>query len=225
MLTIAAKQLGQLAMPDACHRCFWLQRHAAKLLPFQHFPGVFGTLDRLSKDAIYARMAKGAVPWLETYGRIEGHLKPPHWSKFGFTHGNLHVRGEADMILTLEAGGLYIPDLKTASLTDKQDELLPIYATQLNSYAMAAEATGMGKVKHIAVLYCQPEVADVYIGGYHMTSVVHVVEVNRDDNAIIALCDRAYDILTSPLPAPTPSCEDCTKLAGLQSILASGAVP
>jgi len=37
-LIISAKNLGELAMPDFCPRCFWLKTHA-KQLPFQIFPG------------------------------------------------------------------------------------------------------------------------------------------------------------------------------------------
>ena len=37
-LVISAKDLGELAKPDFCSRCFWLKRHA-RSLPFQIFPG------------------------------------------------------------------------------------------------------------------------------------------------------------------------------------------
>jgi len=40
-IQISAKNLGELAMPSFCPRCFWLKRRLSNKLPFQIFPGIF----------------------------------------------------------------------------------------------------------------------------------------------------------------------------------------
>ena len=47
-LRISAKNLGELAKPDFCPRCFWLRTHA-KRLPYQIFPGIFSSIDAYTK--------------------------------------------------------------------------------------------------------------------------------------------------------------------------------
>jgi len=49
-LRISAKNLGELARPEFCPRCFWLRAHA-KRLPFQIFPGIFSSIDAYTKRA------------------------------------------------------------------------------------------------------------------------------------------------------------------------------
>ena len=43
-ITIAAKNLGGLAMPGFCARCFWIHMHAEGI-PYQIFPGIFSSID------------------------------------------------------------------------------------------------------------------------------------------------------------------------------------
>ena len=38
---ISGKDLGQLALPSFCPRCFWIGRKAPMGLPYQMFPGIF----------------------------------------------------------------------------------------------------------------------------------------------------------------------------------------
>jgi hypothetical protein len=44
-IRISGKDLGALALPDFCPRCFWIRRHAPQGLPFQVFPGIFSSID------------------------------------------------------------------------------------------------------------------------------------------------------------------------------------
>ena len=44
IIRISAKNLGKLALPDHCPRCFWLQLRIGFKLPFQVFPGIFSSL-------------------------------------------------------------------------------------------------------------------------------------------------------------------------------------
>jgi len=68
-LRISAKDLGELAKPDFCPRCFWLKRHA-KPLPFQIFPGIFSSIDSYTKKVVHAWMDRndGAPFGLENLG-------------------------------------------------------------------------------------------------------------------------------------------------------------
>ena len=43
-IRISAKNLGAVAMPGFCPRCFWIQMHAEGL-PYQIFPGIFSSID------------------------------------------------------------------------------------------------------------------------------------------------------------------------------------
>ena len=231
MITIAAKQLAQLAMPDACPRCFWLQKHAGRMLPFQRFPSVFTHLDQASKNVLTHYLSMGMTPpWFKAYFDLTAQIKPPHWSKFSFTNDGLQVRGEADFIAKISApinDCLFIGDFKTAFVTDK---MMPLYTAQLGCYALAAEAIPMGPVDSLGVIFCQPQSGGSTENmegqhGFRVQFDCQVVLVDRNDSAIFELCARAVHILSNPIPAPTASCEDCIKLAGLQAILSTGVVP
>jgi hypothetical protein len=43
-ITISAKNLGAVAMPDFCPRCFWITMHAEGI-PYQIFPGIFSSIE------------------------------------------------------------------------------------------------------------------------------------------------------------------------------------
>ena len=217
MITVSATRLAKLAKDNACDRCFWLDANVK--LPYQRFPGVFSTLDRAGKEAVnrWVEVRNLPPPWLLSLGAIKRFLKPPHYSKFFFTHGDLLVRGEADLIALFEDDSLLIGDLKTASYTEKQEELLPMYGAQLGCYALAAEATKMGTVSKLGLIYCQPISkgidADVLrTDGYATRFDALAMGVNRNDQRIYDLCDRAYNILAGPVPSPSMDCEDCPKL-------------
>lgn len=221
--TIAAKQLASLALPNACPRCFWIKYHQKKL-PWDHFPSVFQALDKAGKLAIEEWWKSGSTPpWLWSLGEWTSVTKPPHWSKFFFVHGNLKVRGIADLIVGRETG-LLIGDLKTATWTEKQDELLPLYEIQLNAYAIAAESTGLGKVDALALVYCQPQAEGSHPDmlrefGYAVHFQAKVIEVERNDQKVFELCDRAFDIISKPIPDPAENCNDCRLVEELFTLI------
>jgi len=53
-LRISAKNIGALALPDFCPRCFWLKLKARNRLPFQIFPGIFSSIDAYTKRVVHA---------------------------------------------------------------------------------------------------------------------------------------------------------------------------
>lgn len=139
-LRISAKNLGHLAMPDACPRCFWVQTHFK--LPYQIFPGIFSSIDAYTKKVIHLHLAEtGHLPtWMTGFGDIGRPIHVPHHSKFFVTDPKTGVTltGVPDEMTESDAG-IWILDYKTAKFTGNQDKLLPIYRAQLNGYALIAE--------------------------------------------------------------------------------------
>ena len=83
-IRISAKNLGALAMPDFCPRCFWLKLRMENKLPFQIFPGIFSSIDLYTKNIVHGWFDNhGCCPsWLSELGEIKGYINPPHYSKF-----------------------------------------------------------------------------------------------------------------------------------------------
>ena len=59
-LQISGKNLGTLARPDCCPRCFWLQHTTDKGLPYQIFPGIFSSIDAYTKNVVHG--------WFDRHG-------------------------------------------------------------------------------------------------------------------------------------------------------------
>ena len=153
-------------------------------------------------------------------------IDPPHWSKFTAQDPatGLQLRGVADEILELESGGLVILDYKTAKVTEKQDELLPMYEVQLNSYAFIAEKTGMGKVVALGLQYMDPQVTPEYsklpenrtAEGFRMTFRAVVRPIQLDQALVSRLLRKAHDVLSQEQPPPgAEGCKDCLAVDNL----------
>jgi hypothetical protein len=160
-IRISGKNLGQFALPDACPRCLWLTLRCQKKFPYQKFPGIFSSIDGYTKRFVFAHFEKHKrLPsWLLECGDIGKPIKAPTHHTFNFIEPktNIMLTGDPDAVFEAKGGFLAILDYKTAKFTKTQDELLPIYVTQLNSYAFIAEHIGMGRVKHLALVYCEPQ--------------------------------------------------------------------
>lgn len=156
---ISAKVLGELAMPDACPRCFWL-KNKCKPLPYQIFPGIFSSIDSYSKKLVHAAFDHyGHAPaWLPALKDAYRYWKPPHWSKFCRTHEatGIVLSGVVDGLFEMIDKTLVIPDYKTAKYTKAQDKLFPMYETQLNGYAWIQNGLSSAKVSALWLFYFQP---------------------------------------------------------------------
>ena len=164
-IQISGKNLGQLALSgEFCPRCFWLRLHCQQRLPYQIFPGIFSTIDSLSKKVTAAHFRRyGKAPdWFNELGKLKELVPVPHHSKFRFmddTTGILLTGAPDDLVLKVNKT-LVVVDYKTARFTENQDSLLPLYRVQLNSYAFIAERIGLGRVSALALVYYEP-VTDV----------------------------------------------------------------
>jgi len=156
-LITSAKRLGWLAQPDFCPRCFHIKKQLKWKAPWAIPMPIYGRLDKLQKRLVQEfidRFGIGAG-WLSSIGEVVGYIDPPHWSKFWYDDpaSGVRVRGQADLILRLSNGELFILDLKTSNSIPAEDPLMPTYIVQQSVYAMAAEQRGLGKVAGAGLAY------------------------------------------------------------------------
>jgi len=232
-IRISAKNLGELAMPEFCPRCFWIKLHAGKL-PFQIFPGIFSSIDSYTKRVVYCYFDDHECfpSWLSELGELVSYKAPPHYSKFTTIDkvSGATLWGTPDGIFTKKDGSHVIVDYKTAKYTGNQDKLMPMYEVQLNAYALIGEVSGMFKpVSALALIYMEPVTHDdaVADGANHrhdgfamgFSASVHKVELKTD--MISALLKKANDIykLDGP-PNGGLGCKDCESLGTLVNLIA-----
>lgn len=223
-LRISAKNLGAMSLAEFCPRCFWLKMKTGNKLPFQIFPGIFSSIDAYTKRVVHSWIDElGAPAWLDGIGSITGYIDPPSFHTFQMVieKYDILLTGAADGILKLANGSIAIIDYKTAKYTKNQDILLPMYAAQLNGYALIAEHLKMGRVSKIALMYAEPVVDEetartdaVRSGdGFNMPLAVYLHHVLLEPENLDPLFRLARQI--SDLPEPperTIDCKDCAKL-------------
>lgn len=212
-IRISAKNLGELNMPDFDPQGFWLKNKVQNRIPFSIFPGIFSTLDKYQKDMTsFLNVYQGKWPtWV--CGDIAEQVECPHWSKFCYVdeETGITVSGAMDECFRMTDDTLLISDNKLAKFTENQDKLLPMYATQLNAYAVIAEKTGLGKASALQLVYHEPITAlskedfeRAFVGdSYLLKFTPKVVEIPLDPELIPRLLRKAKEILSSQrMPEP-----------------------
>ena len=220
-LQISAKVLGAMAMPDFCERCFWIKLHAKKL-PYQMFPGIFSTIDAYTKKIVHEWIDRKAGSEMLKKYKVTGYQKAPHWSKFKMeTKSGITLSGAVDDIWTCD-GGIVIPDYKTAKFTENADKLLPMYKTQLNGYAKIAEATGLGKVLAIPLVYMEPQTDQGFVdlnsahdNDWNMTFWPKILDLELDPENIDLLLEKVRTLYDGPIPESAEGCKDCLALENI----------
>jgi hypothetical protein len=229
-ITISAKNLGALAMPGFCPRCFWVTTHAEGI-PFQIFPGIFSSIDSYGKRLAHGWFDRhhSVPPWLSQLGNVAGYVNPPHYSKFSILDAatNVVLRGTPDGILVMRDGSHLIVDYKTAKFTPHQDELFPMYEVQLNAYAVIGEQTGIAPVSGLALVYTEPITdgdaitmdANQSSSGFVLELRVNIRPVALAPNKIPLLLARVREICDQKSPPPArDGCKDCALLQTLMKI-------
>ena len=225
---ISAKNLGALALPDFCPRCFWIQTHCGNKLPYQIFPGIFSSIDSYSKRVAHGWFDRhhSAPPWLAGLGEIKGYRNPPHHTKFNVLIQDVSVlvSGTPDGVFVRADDSFLIIDYKTARFTEYQDELFPMYDAQLNAYAFIGERCGFSPVTGLALIYTEPVTDDraaasdahTLSDGFSMDFSAKILHVKIDPEQPPQLCRRAREIydLEAP-PCSRADCENCGLLEGL----------
>ena len=221
-MRISAKNLGLLALPDSCPRCFWMRARLGWKAPWAIMPGIFSSIDAFSKRAILAYFERHECfpPWISGRWSDARPIPTPHHSTFRLTDPKTGIvlTGVPDLLLGLPNDRLAILDLKTARYSDHQDELLPMYEIQLNGYALIAEALGMGHVETLGLVYCEPPTKDgdggldACVGdhGFTMPFRATAVPVGLDRSIIPPLLERARGILgLEKAPKGREGCGEC----------------
>jgi hypothetical protein len=228
---ISAKDLGVLALPSFCPRCFWIRMHCQNKLPFQIFPGIFSSIDSYTKKVTNVHFDRySKLPsWLEESVNLGRPVKVPHYSKFCVLDEETDVllRGTPDEILQRDDRSHIIVDYKTAKFTKNQDSLLPLYQVQLNAYAYIGERCGFDPVSGLALVYMEPQTdltqdqLDHLVKqeGFLMAFDGHVLEIGLEADKIIPPLlkeVRRFHDLASPPPG-SEGCRDCQLLEGLMA--------
>ncbi|MGH9774588.1 MAG: PD-(D/E)XK nuclease family protein [Candidatus Acidiferrales bacterium] len=239
---ISAKDLGAMRLPDFCPRCFWIKRHNENDFPFQiPFPGIFGSIDKYTKDAIHRYLDKnGNLPgWYPEIGGVCGYVASNeiYYSKFFVNDpaSNVKLRGNPDDVLELANGGYHIVDYKTARITGTQDGLFPMYEGQLNAYAFIAEKMWFKPVEGLSLIYMEPRTELEYAEGEEMIGrgefelqfrAVRKVVANSAKDMIPPLLREFRRIFDLPeAPAGRTDCANCERLSDLLAVLRRGGIP
>ena len=230
---ISAKNLGQLALPDYCPRCFYIKLKLNNKLPWQIFPGIFSTIDSFSKKITWEHFKKyKKVPaWFDPFGKFNGLLPVPHWSKFSIVDGQTGIilTGVPDDIFIMADGRYFIVDYKTAKYTDNQDKLLGMYRVQLNGYALIFEKLGMGTVGGLGLVYYEPQgdAPTVSFGtvvrqdGFVMPLKAQLKKIELDPEGVVRplLVEVRGLVDSGVVPVGKVGCEDCRRMGEVVGLL------
>lgn len=223
-MRISAKNLGQLALPSFCPRCFWIKMHMGFKLPYQIFPGIFSSIDSYSKKITNLFFEKnGKLPqWFKGFN-LSKPIKTPSLWDFTMTdpETNIKVTGVLDELFLRNDGSYLIADYKTAKFTEHQDDLLPMYEVQLNGYAHIAEHIGYSPVTGLVLIYYEPltdiscPTIDEFVASksFLMRFSAHVLRVEHNNKLLPPLLKRARKIYDVPTPLDSLNgCKDCKLL-------------
>ncbi len=211
--TISAKDLGKLAMPDFCPRCFWIERHIGK--PPGIFPGIFSTLDAVTRRSVDTAFAKnGKLPdWLPVKDAAGVEPGDPLFKvplkKLGWV-----LVGKPDNIFRLKNNTYHIVDYKTAKFTGRQDELFPMYEIQLNAYALLIEAYGLEPISKLSLVYCEPNDNLENPDDFRLRFSINSIKVKKNIKKVKDLLSVAREILDGALPKPSDNCQGICGWAG-----------
>ena len=232
-IRISAKNLGQLALSDYCPRCFYIKLKLNNKLPWQIFPGIFSTIDSYSKKITwqYYKRYKKVPQWFNEFGNFVGLLSVPHWSKFFIVDSEtgITLTGVPDDIIIMADGRYFIVDYKTARLTDLQDSLIPLYAIQLNCYALIFEKLGMGKIGGLGLVYYEPQGDSPVVNidavkkedGFVMPFVAKLKGVKLDAEGVVMPLLKVVREMVSRdvVPKGRKGCEDCRRVEEVVGIV------
>ena len=221
-MRISAKNLGILALPDCCPRCFWMRAKLGWKSPWAIMPGIFSSIDGFSKRAILAFFEKKDhfPPWIAGRWAEARPLPTPHHSTFRMIDPatGIVLTGVPDLMLGLPNRRLAILDLKTARYSKHQDFLLPMYQIQLVGYALIAESLGMGTVEALGLVYGEPPPNDDNKGldalvddvGFSMPFKATAMPIKLDRALIPPLLRQAKTLLEMKNPPDgQEGCKEC----------------
>lgn len=196
---ISGKDLGQLALPNFCPRCFWLERHNGKAPSI--FPGIFNTLDRLAKRSVKQSFVENnkAPGWLPL-SNIKRIVDISRINLPVKEYGDWILTGDPDNVFELSDGSFHIVDYKTAKFTEKQDELFPMYEVQLNAYAFALIIQGIRPISGLSLIYCEPSEDLDDNESFRLSFKTNSLRIEIKPETIPLLLKEAREVLNSNIP-------------------------
>jgi len=230
-IRISAKNLGELALPKFCPRCFWIKLRCSHKLPFQIFPGIFSSIDSYTKKItnMHFQQHERVPDWFGGFGSPGKPMKVPHYSKFSVHEPktNILLTGVPDEILYRPDDSYFIVDYKTSRFTATQDQLLPMYEVQLNAYAYIGKRVGFKPISGLGLIYYEPQTGisadevDSFIldNGFsmHFSGKLLPIELKPDNIPVLLKRVREIYDLSQP-PNQVEGCKDCQLLDTLLSI-------
>jgi hypothetical protein len=123
---ISAKDLGVLALPKFCPRCFWIKMHCENKLPFQIFPGIFSSIDSYTKKVtnVHFHRYNHLPSWLGELGELGRPMKVPHHSKFRIVDEKSDVIGKRQGFDPISGLALVYMEPQTDLTEDELDSIL-----------------------------------------------------------------------------------------------------
>jgi hypothetical protein len=232
-IRISAKNLGELAMPNFCPRCFWLKLKLNNRLPFQIFPGIFSSIDSYTKQIVHGYFdCNDCFPrWLEGLGELTGYKEPPHYSMFRITDkaSGVSLWGTPDGIFIRPDNSYIIVDYKTAKYTGNQDNLMPMYQVQLNAYALIGEVSDLVRpVSDLALIYMEPvthrnaaiDASNHRYNGFAMGFIASIHKIPLDMSMVPLLLAKTREIYElSQAPSGCTGCKECLLLDDMIAVL------
>lgn len=228
---VSAKQLGSLALPDFCARCFWIDSKFPELSKAL-FPGIFSSIDKYTKLIVKWWFDQHGSPpdWLSGFGKIKEYRDGPHYSSFQVYDKQTSVllTGNPDGLLVLADDSYVIVDYKTARKTETQDELFPMYEVQLNAYAYIGERCGISPVSALSLIYMEPVTEGrtaitsrhVTPKGFLMGFSATAVSVPLNTRQIPKLLREVHKLSVMKYPPKAQAgCERCASLIELMKTL------
>ena len=232
---ISVKQLGELALPFNCRRCFWTKSKLKGELPFQSFPGIFSSIDSYTKKMVKSWFDRhGKAPdWISDMGELMTWIDPPGSKRFFIDHeeSGLTLSGSPDAFFVDERGKLIIVDFKTSKISSGQQKLMPLYELQLNAYALIARMKAgefdLPEIGGLFLLYTEPvtdgEVLDDDenhgLDEFSMTFKSITVKLELNEHRVHALLGRASEILSSESrPKGSRGCYECERVRKLTEL-------
>ena len=131
-------------------------------------------------------------------------------------------------------GSYFIADYKTARFTNTQDELLPLYKVQLNSYALIGQKNGFNPVSGIGLVYYEP-ITDIdandidlviFDNGFKMKFRAHVLKLKLEpEKVVLPLLKEVRRIGNSEVvPEGRKECRDCERMGEVMKCLNRGRI-
>ena len=234
-IRLSPSELGKILLDDFCPRCFWF----TKKFPLQDknpfsspMPGIVSIADCYIKNIVKWHFKNYSLlpSWiLNQLNRFFPHLdfqnakqvKPGKW-KINLFDNSCILMGQADEVLELPDGSWFIIDYKTASITESQKKLRPLYEAQLNAYAYLAQKNFERPIAGLALLYFDPEyknleddvilyrTKDQFLFGFKPVLIpIKLMKPEWIEN----LCRNLFEILSSETPPEgIENCQGCKLL-------------